>query len=95
MCLLCFLPFLPSPEVLNSRWYLGVFFFFVCFEFVAHEVSLHSMRVHVSVLDSQLTTALIPTVPPLCFLVQSKVRDTFWHLICPYALHDQQVFFGG
>ena len=33
-------PFMPSPEVLNSCWYL-VFFL----EFMVREVSLHSMRV--------------------------------------------------
>ena len=35
--------------------------------------------------DCVLTTALVPSVPSLCFLVYSaklaKVRETFWHLL--------------
>ena len=45
---------------------------------MVREVSLHSTRVSDCV-HSQLTTALVPTVPSLCFLVQSatnaKVRE--------------------
>ena len=47
----------------------------------------------------QLTTALVPTVPSLCFLRQSatvaKVRETFLCLICPYPLRGQRVVVGG
>ena len=93
------MPFLPFPETLDSRWYLGVFFFLSALNswFVRY-VSLHSTRVS-DCLDGQLTTALVATVPSLCFLVQStaiaKVRETFWRLICPYALSDWRVVVGG
>ena len=43
--------------------------------------------------------ALVATFPNLCFLVQSattitKVRETFWHLVCPYLLRDWRVVGG-
>ena len=82
-------PFLPSAEVLNSRWYLGgsLFLSVLNAQFVIFYMCKHQL------LDRQLTTALVPTVPSLCLLVQSatiaKVRETFWHPICPYGLHDR------
>ena len=64
------------------------------FEFVVREVNTH-----VRVSHCQLTTALVPTVPFLCFLQQSatiaKVREIFWCLICPYPLRDRRVVVGG
>ena len=48
---------------------------------------------------SQLTTALVPTVPSPCFLLQSatvaKVRETFLCFVCPYPLRDRRVVVGG
>ena len=81
---------LPSPEVWNSCWYLGVFcFFWVCFEFVVHEESFHSMPVS-DFLYTRLTTALVPTVLSLC----AKHRETFWRLNCLHPLCDQRVVAG-
>ena len=65
---------------------------------MVREVSLHSMHACKPLPYSQLTAALVPTVPS-CFLRQSatiaKVRETFLRLICPYLLRDRQVVVGG
>ena len=49
-------------------------------------------------LDGQLTSALVPTVPFPCFLRQSatiaKIRETVWCVICSYPLRDQLVVVG-
>ena len=44
--------------------------FLSVFEFVVHEVSLHSMCTCKPLPYGQLTTALVPTVPSPCFLRQ-------------------------
>ena len=56
-------PFLPSPEVLNSCWYLGVFFFCL--------FSSRGKLTRARVSNCQLTTALVRGVPSSCFLLQS------------------------
>ena len=56
-------PFLPFPEVLNSCWYLGVFFFYL----FGSRGKLTRARVS----NCQLTTALVRAVPSSCFLLQS------------------------
>ena len=44
----------------------------------------------------QLTTALVPTVPsPVQSTTIAKVREKFWHHICPYLLCDRRVVVRG
>ena len=68
---------------------------FVCFWIRGHEVSLHSMRACKTLPYGQLTTALVPTVPSPCFLLQSpRLEIHFLCLVCPYPLHDRRVVVG-
>ena len=47
-------------------------------------------------IDSQLTSALVPTVPSPCFIRQSTtIAKTFSCVICPYMLRDWLVVVGG
>ena len=63
---------------------------------MVREVSLHSTHVS-DCLDGQLTTALVPTVPSLCFLVQSTTIAKHFGIsfVLNYPLRDQQVVAGG
>ena len=80
LCLLWSVPFLPSPEVLNSCYYLGVFLFCLFLNLWSGG-KLTSMRACKPLPYGQLTTALVPNVPSPCFLRQSstvaKVREIF------------------
>ena len=83
--------YLSSLLRLNSRCWCLLF----C-EIVVREVSLHYACMRL--LDGQLTSALVPTVPFPCFLRQSttitKVRETFLCVISPYPLRDRLVVGG-
>ena len=82
MMMCCLIGLYLSCLLLRFLIVAGIFFFFVCFEFVVHEAKLHS-----TLLDGQLTTALVPTYSllPLCSPLQSprleKHFDVLFFLI--------------